>query len=369
MPKTQIIEQTTSTVPKYVEPYLVGPSGLLPRAEAVSNTPYQAYGGQRLEGFNPQQIQVQNEVAGMQTPGQFGTGTALASAAGLGALNAANYDPSQFSYQNIGQPNLQQYQMDAAQTFGNDQAQQYMSPYVQNVLDIQKREALRDAQKAQLAGNLGAARQGTYGGARQLLATTERERNLGTQMGDIQAKGLQAAYENAQTQFNADRSAQFGVGKENLAAQLGVQELGTNKGLEALLANQKADQEAQRQAEQSRQFGATQSLNGYEAAGNMAQTLANLGSGQQQADLARLQAQNAAGSQVQAYGQQAKDLAYQDLQNQRDYPQHQLDYLSNIIRGLPNYGSNSTTTGPAPSAAAQIGGAGLGIASMYNLLK
>jgi hypothetical protein len=59
------------------------------------------------------------------------------------------------------------------------QAQQaFMSPYMQNVVDVQKQEAIRDAQKGQLGQNLAAARQGTYGGARQTLAMTERERNL-----------------------------------------------------------------------------------------------------------------------------------------------------------------------------------------------
>jgi hypothetical protein len=60
------------------------------------------------------------------------------------------------------------------------------------------REAIRDAQKTQLGANLGAARQGTYGGARQLLAQTERERALGQQLGNIQTRGLQSAYEAAQ---------------------------------------------------------------------------------------------------------------------------------------------------------------------------
>jgi hypothetical protein len=76
---------------------------------------------------------------------------------------------------------------------------QYMSPYAQGVhVDVAKQEAIRDAQKTQLGANLGAVRQGTYGGARQLLAQTERERALGQQLGDIQTRGLQAAYEAAQ---------------------------------------------------------------------------------------------------------------------------------------------------------------------------
>ena len=115
---------------------------------------------------------------------------------------------------------------------------------MQNVLDIQKQQAIADAQKGQLVQNLGAARQGTYGGARQLLATTERERALGQQLGNIQATGLQSAYENAQQQFERDRNAQLGVGTTNLNALLGVQSLGAETGLRAALANQQSGLQA-----------------------------------------------------------------------------------------------------------------------------
>ena len=45
--------------------------------------------------------------------------------------------------------------------------QAFMSPYMQNVVDVQRQEAIRGAQQGQLAQNLAAARTGTYGGARQ----------------------------------------------------------------------------------------------------------------------------------------------------------------------------------------------------------
>ena len=95
-------------------------------------------------------------------------------------------------------------------------AQSYMSPYIQNALDPQMREAVTSAKRAQLTQDLGAARQGTYGGSRQLLASMERERNLGQQLGDIQARGMQSAYENAQAQFERDRAAGMTAGQQNL---------------------------------------------------------------------------------------------------------------------------------------------------------
>lgn len=119
-----------------------------------------------------------------------------------------------------------------------------MSPYMRNVLDVQKREAVTDARKGQLAQDLGAARQGTYGGARQLLAATERERALGQQMGDIEAQGMQSAYGAAMQQFNAEQAAQQQAGTTNLQAKLGVQQLGTETGLRSALANLDAASQA-----------------------------------------------------------------------------------------------------------------------------
>ena len=253
---------------------------------------------QRLAGFTPAQEQVQKDVMDMKRPEQFGSAD-RAMQSGVAALartqdyKAANFAADQVGAERVGAERiaadqvsaeriaadqvsaeriaaeriaaervaaervgaervaaerinservraaaLKEYQLQGPQQFGQAQAQQYISPYVQNVLDIQKQQAIADAQKGQLVQNLGAARQGTYGGARQLLATTERERALGQQLGNIQATGLQSAYENAQQQFERDRNAQLGVGTTNLNALLGVQSLGTETGLRASLANQ-----------------------------------------------------------------------------------------------------------------------------------
>jgi hypothetical protein len=76
-----------------------------------------------------------------------------------------------------------------APEFGSAQALQYMSPYMQNVVDAQQRQAIDAARQSQLSGNLAAARQGTYGGARQALLQSQRESGLRTQLGDIRAQG------------------------------------------------------------------------------------------------------------------------------------------------------------------------------------
>lgn len=233
-----------------------------------------------------------------------------------------------------------------------------MSPYIQNVLDIQKREATGDAKRGQLMQDLGASRQGAYGGSRQLLAGMERERNLGQQMGDIQAKGLQSAYESAQQQFERDRrqdfeaqqaaeqSKQFGAGFGEQSRQFGA-DFG----------------------ERSRQFGADLGLRGYGLAGDMAQKLANIGSAQQQGDAQRFGLQQGTAAQQQAMNQQYLDTAYQDFLRQRDYPMEQLQQYSGLLRGLPvTPNTTSTTYAPAPSMGQQLMGAGLGALGMYKTL-
>lgn len=415
------------------------------------------------------------------------------------SVNAPTMEAAQTSY---GQGPLEQFRMDAPQQFGGVQASQYMSPYTQNVINVQKDEAIRDAKKGQLVQDLGAARQGTYGGSRQLLAGLERERNLGTQLGDIQARGSQAAYENAQQQFERDRTAGMTAGRENLGAALGQQQLGVNTGLQSALANlsneqqsrvnnqaqqfqasgmtadnamkaalanqgvdvtrgqqnlqanlqtqqlgtqtgmqaalanldaasqsnvqnltaqlqtqglnaeqamraalanqqsglqvgqqnlsaaldtqrlgvqtglsalqsnQQADLDRQRMSEQSRQFGSQQGLAGLAQAGQMGQTLTNIGSAQSQADQARLGMQQSTAAQQQALNQQRYDMAYQDFLRQRDYPMEQMQQYSSLLRGVPvTPNTTSTTYAPNASLGSQLMGGGLAAAGIYNTFK
>jgi hypothetical protein len=460
--QVQRSEVVQSTLPEYARPYY---EGLMQRAEANLTTPYQTYGQERIADFTQQQQDIQRNILNQQTPGQFGTATGIASDVANRSIAAGQYNPGQFSSQQIGMPNLRQYsmqgpanvqaqqvaaqnmqaaqsnynpnlnyfQMQGPERFGGQQAAQYMSPFIQQALEPQMREAITSARRGQVAQDLGSARQGTYGGSRQLLASMERERNLGQQMGDIQARGLQSAYESAQQQFERDRAAgmttaqqnqaaalgvqglgadigsrmalanlsneqqarvnnqalqfqaqgmnaenalraalanqQTGlqVGQQNLSAALETQRLGTQTGLEALRANQQADLDRQRMAEQSRQFGSQQGLAGLAQAGQMGQTLANIGSAQSQADQARFAQQTSTAAQQQALNQQRLDMNYQDFLRQRDYPMEQLQQYSSLLRGVPvTPNSTSTTYAPTASLGSQLVSGGLGAAAIYN---
>lgn len=247
-------------------------------------------GAQRVAGLTQDQIDVGTDLRGMVTPGQFASGT-TALASGVTALS--------------GLPSLS----DAATVTS------YMSPYAQGVVDISKQKAIEDAQKTQLMQNLGASRQGTYGGARQLLAGTERERALGQNLSDIQTKGLQAAYEAAQKGIESERAARL--------------------------------QQAQTYGTLGQQYG-------------------QLGVQQQAADIDRLKTLGAYGDYERALAQQKTDIDYQNLLERIQYPETQLDKLSGFIRGIPMTDKTQTTTTPPPSFASQL--TGLGIAGLGAFL-
>ena len=291
-PTQQNVTQTN--LPEYAKPYF---ENIMQRAQAESYRPYTPYEGERIVGFTPEQESIQQEALGMQTPGEFGAATGLTGMAGLGALGAGRQymgmatDPSQM--------------------------QAFMSPYQQAVTDITKREALREAQIAQQQANLGAARQGTYGGARQAIAQSERERGLLDRLAQIQATGGQKAFE---------------------------------------------------AATQAQQFGTTTGLQGLQQAGQAGATLGQLGGQRQQADVSRLQAQETVAAQQRALQQQQVDQQYADFLRQRDYPMEQLGYFSNLMRGVPvNLGSTTTTYAQPPSIASQVGGLGLAGLGLYRL--
>lgn len=410
---------TQSNLPEYARPYF---EQMMQRSQAALSTPYQTYGQERIAGFTGQQQQVQNNILNQKTPGQFATASSLGQQAGLAALQAGKYTPGQFGFQQVNpmmqwapqmgsaqsdyQPDLNYFQMQGPGSFTQQgTAEQYMSPYMQNVLDVQRREAIRGAKQGQLAQDLGAARQGTYGGSRQLLASMERERNLGQQLNDIEATGMQQAYQNAQQQYNTEQGlgqqaniqnlqaalqtqglgAQYGTQMalanlsneqqamvQNQAAILQTQGLNAQQAMQAALANQQYGMDAQKAAEQSRQFGAQQGLAALTQANQSAQTLANIGQMQGQADLARLGQQQTTAAQRQALNQQYLDTAYQDFLRQQGYPMEQLQQFSSLLRGVPvtpSTQATATTMAQQPSLASQIMGTGLGALGMYKSLS
>jgi hypothetical protein len=379
-PQTSTAYQTN--LPEYAKPYVMNMLGAA-QNQLFTTTPGTAGEPGEITGFKPYtpystdptnyfagpsslQRSVYNEAGQMQTPGQFGAASGLAGAAGMGQLGttgqAGMYGQQGAMFGGLGTALGAAGAMQAMPAFGAGQQyaqqvtdprsmQSYMSPYQQAVTDVAKSAAIREAQLAQQATNLGAARQGTYGGARQALMQGERERNLLANLSNIQAQGSQSAYDKAM------QAQQFG-------ANLGLQ--GIQTGLQGVQQGLAGTAQGMQGAGLGLQgVGAQQA--GFAGAGQAASTLGQLGGAQQQADLARLGFQQQTGQQQQQYQQNIINQAIQDYATQQQYPFMQLSTMSNLLRGLPMQGMSTQQYQAAPSVTSQLAGLGTAGVGAYGL--
>ena len=189
-----------------------------------------------------------------------------------------------------------------------------MSPYMQQVVDIEKREAERaaDARRQQLAAQAVGSR--AFGGSREAFMQSELDRNLQQQLGDIQARGQQAAFQQAQQAFEQQKQRQLAGGQQMAGMapiQSGVQfkELGALAGI----------------GEQNRQ--------------------------QQQ---------------------KALDLGFQQFREEQTYPEASLQQYQSIIRGFPLQPTTTQTQQsilPTPSLGQQLIGMGTGALGLAGAAK
>ena len=379
----------TSNIPDYAKPYVENMLGAAEQqifttgADGTYNgyRPYQPYSVNPQNYFAaPTQLQQQaySESLGMQTPGQFATGTGLASLAGTGQLGLTN-TARQYGAMGAGYGNEAAgygaqgagYGAQAASMAGyganagnNYNAiattpslfQPYMSPYVSQVIQPQLAKAQADYEIASTQANLASARQGAYGGARQALQQSEREKGLAINKSNIIGQGLQNAYDSAM------QSVQFGsgLGLQGLSTAyqgLGLGQQGAGLGMQgAGLGMQGASVGLQ---------GVGTAQQGLAGASATGANLANIGTAQQQSDLNRLQQQNAMGSQYQDYQQGIINQAVQDYATAQQYPYMQLGMMSSLVRGLPMQNMTTQQYQAQPSVLQQ----GAGLLGAYGSYK
>jgi hypothetical protein len=118
--------------------------------------------------------------------------------------------PEEFSEFNF-RPDYQfeGFQYQEPERFSGGAVQDYMSPYMQSVVDQQKSQAQLDFERQGASRAAQAVQAGAFGGSRQAVQESLAEEALGRQMGDIQARGSQAAFEQAAQQFGLDRAARM----------------------------------------------------------------------------------------------------------------------------------------------------------------
>jgi hypothetical protein len=348
---------TESTLSNWVGPYV---TDMLGKGQALSEMPYQQYTGPLTAGASGLQTQAFGTAGNLSVPSSVG---AAAQTAGDIAGKAQNmsYTPTQFGNQ-FQAPTPYQNTAFTSGTFGGEQAQQYMNPYLQTSLNPQLEEARRQSQITEQLNKAQMSKAGAFGGGRQAILTAENQRNLGTNLAGITGKGYDTAYQNAMSQFNQDQA-------RNMQAQQASEQskqFGAGQGMTAAQQAAQYGLSGQQAGEASRQFGANMGLQGLQTGLQAAQAQGNLGISGGQLGLANLQQQLAAGAAergIESEGIAADKAAFEEA---RANPYKMVQYQQSLLSGLPLASQNINTA--QPSTFQQVlGGAG-SVASLLNTL-
>ena len=294
----------------YVAPYV---TNMLGQGQALANTSMPVYQGPLTAG----QSALQNQ--------QF---------MGLSEMAQTGYDPMQYQTQNwsnqgasqmpdLSVPSQTQSVSQAANQGtagygqpmslnmgqGSSPASQYMNPYLQQSLQPQL-NLLAQTSQINEQGDLGKlTSQGAYGGSRQAVLQGMDQNALLGQQASLIGQGYNTAYNNAQSQFNADQQRQL---------------------------------QAQQNTEASRQFSAN--------------------FGQQ-----NLQALGQAGQTQQGIQNAADTAALNQYNQQQQYPYQQLAFEQSLLQGLPT-GTTTTTPNAMSDLGTALAALGVGTSLSTNPL-
>ena len=326
-------ETASSNVPEWARKYAqdilgFGAALTYPKFDPATGkltTGFQPYEGDLVAGLSPLQEQAMGDLSRMQVSPETDQATGFTGLAALQAQNLARYNPLQ----------QQQYFQSAFDQPGG--LNKYMSPYMQGVVEQQKQQAVQDYSRQIPGLQAQGIRAGARGGTREALLQSEAQRGLQQQLQNIQATGLQNSYQQASQQAMQDAAtrAQYGLA----GTQLG---------------------------EQSRQFGAGLGLQGLQQQLAAAGQLGQLGQQRYQQRAGITQAQLGAGAQQQALKQQMLGSQYQRFIDEMQYPYKQVEFMSNLIRGIPSTDKTTQVYQPPPSTAGMLTGITGGFGGLFG---
>lgn len=338
MATTTSTTDSSNYLPDWAKPYF---ERNLARAEAEYAKPYVEYTGQRIADTDPNIVAARERTLGIAGSGIAGlpqaqdyTQEGMDLARGLG-----DYDPTQFTAFDYTQPDM----------FTGDAVGQYMSPYMQNVVDVQKQQAMLDFDRMQGKRDFGAVQAGAFGGSRRGVADYLAQEGLARDLATIQATGQQKAYEDASKQFGLDRTALMDD-EARRATELG---------------------RVQTDTEAANQFGATQGLAALDTGRALAGDLTTYGELGRQTDIQNAQLLEGLGIAQTAEDQARLDMDYGNFLNQQGFGRQQISDMTGVLAGQPiaaTGNATSTTVGtvPEPSNFQKLMGAGLSGVSLYN---
>ena len=336
---------TQSTLSEWAGPYV---TGMLGKAQALSEQPYQVYGGPMTAGESALQSKYFSGLGSLTFPTQLGKSFSSTTAPNLpGFMSYAQPIAQQVgktdntktleeleqaiqgiplthqvmepyskgspvfetgippAYAGVQRPdqnrvletNNTQYDIKNQQPIGSAQSQaigiaeQYMNPYLQAVLAPQLEELRRQASITQQGQAGKAAQAGAFGGSRYGLMEAEGARNLMQEMNKTIGTGYANAYDKAMQQFNAEQG--------------------------------------------------------------QAKTLADM--------------MASAGAQQRGIEQEGITADYNEFLAQRDYPMKQVQFLQSMLQGLPI--STVSTSQAQQSGIGQLASTAGALGSTYDLLK
>ena len=324
----------TQGLADWAAPYI---TKYLGKAQGLAEKDYEKYPGAVSAGPSALQNTAFQGIGSLTVPASIGQAAGTAGNIASQAQNM-NYAPTAFTNQ-FQAPAQYQNTAFTSGTFGGDQAQQYMNPYLQASLNPQLEEARRQSDITAQQNNAAMTRAGAFGGGRQAILTAENQRNLGSNLANITGQGYNTAYNNAMNQFNQDQARSL------QAQQMGEQskQFGAGQAMNAAQMMAQYGMSAQQAAEQSKQFGAQQGLAGLNTALQGAQLQGNLGATQNRTALDNINTQLAAGATQR--GIDSEDIAARQaaFTQERQFPYQQAQFMRDMISGLP---TGSVTNAP-----------------------
>jgi hypothetical protein len=266
-------------VPSYLQEYV---TGVTENAGEAALQPFTPYTGDRNANFTTDQLASFAGIQGMQ--GQY----------------QPQYDAA------LGMNN-QVAQMAQTGFVTPETIASYMNPYQQQVIDINKQQAIKEHEMSMNQVGDSALTAGAFGGDRHAILEAETINNTNQNLQNIQNTGMQQSY---------DRAVQTAL-----------------------------------------QAGTAQA----QTLGQAATNQANIAGAGQAYNLNDLNALNQIGTQQQALGQMDSDFAYQQFQDEQNYAMNQMQqYMSGV---QPLLGGSSVGTGTVPgmsTAQGLMGGAAIG---------
>ena len=206
--------------------------------------------------------------------------------------------------------------------FDMDEYERRKNPYMEGVIGSQLREANRSFDRRLNQDEASSvARGGSIGSYRVGLENAFLEGERAESLGDIRNRGEAAAYDQALQSFESDRNTRMG-GLGSQASQYGQIAAGANQ----------------------------------------------LGTASQAREIGMINELDRSGAIERELQQRELDMAYGDFQEERDWPQQRMSWLSGVLSGVPSQIGSQATSTPQPGIVSQLTGLGLGAAAIGQLV-